>query len=165
MKHRGLKILAISVAVIGLASFTVLRQSPTTDNAPAVATHAHSAVCGKQCPRCEGTGRITNQCNFCDNGYRECQLCYGNKEIRCTYCQGGGSFRCNRCAGRGYIGESECPDCNASGQIECNQCHGTGQIACTSCGAEGHVACMTCGGKGYTEWNCPECRGTGVVDD
>jgi DnaJ-class molecular chaperone len=27
------------------------------------------------------------------------------------------------------------------------------------------VACMTCGGKGYTEWNCPECRGTGVVDD
>lgn len=165
MKTKGLKLIIFSVAILCLASFTVLSKSNKTDGPEKTINHSHASVSGKECPRCEGTGRISYDCQFCNYGNRECQLCYGKCEIRCTYCQGGGSFRCNRCAGRGYNGEDECPNCNGTGEIECSNCSGTKIIPCPSCGAKGMVPCMSCGGKGYTEWNCPQCGGSGVVDD
>ena len=144
MKHRALFLTAFIFATLFLASFTLM---------------------GDTCRRCGGEGIIREECQFCNYGYRQCNLCYGNKEIRCTYCQGGGSFKCNWCAGRGYSGDEECSNCGGSGYVQCEQCRGTGTIACPSCGAEGHVSCSTCGGRGYTEWRCPDCGGTRVVDD
>ena len=144
MKIKTLSTILIAVSVFFLTAFT---------------------FSGDKCPRCDGEGIIRPQCQFCNGGYRECSLCYGKSEIRCTYCQGGGSFRCNSCAGRGYNGEDECSRCSGKGEIECEQCHGTGLISCPSCGAQGHVACMTCGGRGYTEWRCPDCNGTGQIDN
>lgn len=163
MKTKALKVFFYSISVACLAAFTVSWQSATTDNT--TGKHSHASVSGRECPRCDGSGTLREDCSFCDNGNRECTLCYGKCEIRCSYCQGGGSFRCNRCAGRGYNGENECPNCNGSGEVQCDNCKGTQIIPCPSCGAKGLVACMSCGGRGYTEWKCPECNGSGVVDD
>ncbi|MBP5547258.1 MAG: hypothetical protein J6X58_00015 [Bacteroidales bacterium] len=166
MKPKALKLFIFSAAIVCLTSFTVNRQTASTaKNAVLTENHTHSTLHGRECPNCKGNGRIQIDCSFCDNGNRECQLCYGKCEIRCTYCQGGGSFRCNSCAGRGYFGEEECSNCKGSGEIQCESCKGTKITPCPSCGASGLVACLSCGGKGYTDWKCPECDGSGVVDD
>ncbi len=163
MKTKALKVFVCSVSIACLAAFIISWQSATPD--PTNGKHPTASVSGRECPSCNGSGTIRNDCSFCDNGYRECNLCYGKSEIRCSYCQGGGSFRCNRCAGRGYNGDEECPNCNGSGEIQCDNCKGTQIIPCPSCGAKGLVPCSSCGGRGYTEWNCPQCGGSGVVDD
>ena len=82
MKNKTLKLTAFSFAILFLVAFSTV---------------------GDTCRRCSGDGTIRSECQFCDNGYRQCNLCYGNKEIRCTYCQGGGSFQCNWCAGRSKV--------------------------------------------------------------
>lgn len=116
----------------------------------------------RDCSRCDGTGKITDNCSFCGGrGWRDCSLCNGQKSLRCTVCGGAGSYACPHCHGR----NDECRYCGGEGTIKCDRCSGTGSINCTSCGGAGNQPCSQCGQTGIKEWTCPDCRGTGKVDD
>lgn len=52
-----------------------------------------------------------------------------------------------------------------SGDRECSRCSGTGSINCTSCGGAGNQPCSQCGQTSIQYWTCPDCRGSGRVDD
>lgn len=113
------------------------------------------------CGKCNGTGKIENECNSCHGtGNRECSLCYGKKQIRCTVCGGAGFFRCTHCYG---VNSENCSYCNDEGNVNCERCNSEGFINCTSCDATGLNRCMTCNGNGKHVWNCTECNGTGKV--
>ena len=119
-------------------------------------------VSDRECSRCSGTGKIESNCTFCGGrGWRDCSLCNGNKSIRCTVCGGAGEYVCPQCRGR----NENCGTCGGNGTIKCDRCSGTGSINCTSCGGSGHDPCGQCGQTGIQYWNCPDCRGTGRVDD
>lgn len=116
----------------------------------------------RDCSRCGGTGKIADNCSFCSGrGWRDCSLCNGHKSLRCTVCGGEGSYICPHCHGR----NDECRYCGGNGTIKCDRCSGTGSINCTSCGGAGNQPCGQCGQTGIKEWNCPDCRGTGKVND
>ena len=114
------------------------------------------------CSRCEGTGHIADNCTFCGGrGWRDCSLCNGHKSYRCNVCGGEGSYVCPQC--RGY--NEDCAYCKGSGRIHCDRCSGTGSITCERCGGAGNEPCYQCNQTGIHYWTCPECRGTGRVDD
>lgn len=116
----------------------------------------------RQCSRCDGTGKIADNCSFCGGrGWRDCSLCNGHKSIRCTGCGGGGEYVCPQCRGR----NENCGTCGGDGTIKCDRCSGTGSINCTSCGGAGNQPCGQCGQTGVKYWTCPDCRGTGRIDD
>ena len=138
------KILSIILLLAGLTLFTSMVSAD------------------RECSRCSGRGTIPDNCSFCGGrGWRDCSLCNGNKSIRCTVCGGAGEYVCPQCRGR----NENCRTCGGDGIIGCDRCSGTGSINCTSCRGSGHYPCSQCNQTGIKNWTCPDCRGTGRVDD
>lgn len=122
----------------------------------------------ERCTRCEN-GKIPDRCSFCNDGWRECNLCCGKKYIKCTVCLGAKRLTCYNCNGRGYWVDKdgdkrECNRCGGEGTPICERCSGDGEIMCPSCSGAGGEKCRQCDGSGVKYWRCPECNGTGYKD-
>ena len=95
-----------------------------------------------------GTIHIDQKCEYCENGYNQCQECDGNGYNNCLMCNGVGTVPCHDCEGDGSI---VCPDCDGEsyenckdGKIECGECDGQGDIECPECDGNGNVTCGDC---------------------
>lgn len=95
-----------------------------------------------------GTIHIDQKCEYCKNGYNQCQECDGNGYNNCPECDGVGSTLCNACGGEGGI---ICPDCDGEscencddGRIDCDECVGQGEINCPECDGNCEFTCDHC---------------------
>lgn len=122
----------------------------------------------KDCERCHGSGLDYRPCAFCGGqGTRECDFCLGKKMVRCNDCGGTGQVFCVHCNGRGGVQIKDewrtCQWCGGQGTPDCERCKKTGQIVCWKCGGAGLYECNQCHGDRVTQWQCPQCSGTGKV--
>ena len=108
-----------------------------------------------KCLRCDGTGRLTSDCNICSGR--------GTMAIRCRKCSGTGTYTqeagpCARCKATGLLVDGTvCPRCKGhktqmAFSTTCSQCSGLGTF---------NAPCKSCGGSLHFEINCSNCNGTG----
>lgn len=100
---------------------------------------------GKKCTYCDGTGRVSVVCSFCN----------GAKYTKCHNCGGDGKEQCPNCHGACQLWSSEYGYYKA-----CTRCSGHGYITCSFC-TNGKVTCTSCNGKGVKESTCTHCGGLG----
>lgn len=102
-------------------------------------------------------GSFTQGCEYCEDGYNQCQECDGNGYHDCWKCGGGGKIECVECDGDGSV---NCPDCDGDGKdsegVECENCEGKGKIECGDCDGEGDAECPECDGNGNV--TCEYCE-------
>ena len=93
------------------------------------------------CQTCEGQGKMACQACH-GQKIEQCNQCHGRTTINCNFCHGSGIAKgpdgiekqCNRCFGKRNI---QCPQCQSRGNIPCRKCRGTGQTQCGTCGGVG----------------------------
>ncbi len=99
------------------------------------------------CQACQGNGSATCQtCN--GQKIEKCSQCYGRTTINCNFCSGSGikksndgvERQCNRCFGKRNI---KCPRCQSRGTLPCRKCGGTGNTKCGTCGGIGVFTYIT----------------------
>lgn len=102
-------------------------------------------------------GSFTQGCEYCEDGYNQCQECDGNGYHDCSRCDGSGVIECRECDGDGSI---ECPDCDGEGEDsegnECEKCEGNKKIECEECSGQGESECPECDGNGNV--GCEYCE-------
>ena len=101
----------------------------------------------RQCPRCEGKGRLYETV--------ECEGCGGTGKVQCDRCGGTGRLTCPGCGGQGWR-----PGAFAGFRFKCARCNGRGTIDCRNC-KRGMMTCPDCKGKPVQEDKgpCPDCGG------
>ena len=77
------------------------------------------------CRRCNGSGRVSKPCPYCDSTGRI------RKSSKCKQCPAAGELDCGECRGRGRsIRMSTCENCSGTGsglRLSCGDCGGTGR--------------------------------------
>lgn len=119
----------------------------------------------RDCKSCNASGKWT--CNKCNNGYFQCFVCHGAKEVVCPRCEGEGQLFISRNgevfpASSGLPGFGRvvtCRKCEGNQYIPCRKCEQTGELECRKCGGTGEVNCRHCNGAGQQD--CRSCNGTG----
>lgn len=96
----------------------------------------------------ENSGRRGyDNCDECESGVNQCDVCYGSGEIDCDYCGGTGTETCDDCDGRGEDEEgNECNKCWGGGELQCGECH-NGSEECQECYGSGDIECHNCEGE------------------
>lgn len=89
------------------------------------------------CRSCAGQGgKVCSQCN--GQRQEVCTQCHGRTMIPCRHCHGqgfsknpdGSQKQCNFCFGHRQV---SCPLCQKTGRMKCRACKATGQIKCDPC--------------------------------
>ena len=140
--------------------------------------HAAGLFCPTDitCNECGGEGMFP-ACDYCEEGYQECQDCDGNGRIHCQQCEGEGEVQidCEACdngdvdCGKDRCNEGiiKCEDCMGEEKSQCGDCGGDGKDSqtdgeeCGTCDGEGEIDCEECVGEG--EYECDDCNGVGTV--
>jgi len=130
-------------------------RSPTAGTRPTAAPGQAPPGPAVKCLRCDGTGRLTSDCNICSGR--------GVMAVRCRKCHGIGTYTqeagpCVRCREKGVLLDGTiCPRCKGrktqmAFTSPCAQCSGSGTF---------NAPCKKCGGSLRIEIHCSNCNGTG----
>ncbi len=94
------------------------------------------------CRYCRGKGDIPIECEFCTNGYKQCQSCIHSPGYSiCKYCNAGKQWNWDKEA---YV---VCSACNGNYRKTCIVCRGNPLKKCEVCKAK-RVPCPKCDGTG-----------------
>ena len=112
------------------------------------------------CELCKGKGMLI--CEFCNEGYLDCDICHGNtSDVEfITEVVVEDVEYCSICGAKRGTEGVVCPTCKGTGKAPCHMCHGVGRLTCTQCGGraygENGEKCSNCDTNGLKD--CNECE-------